>query len=235
MSKQSAKTCLAAAGVLLLVGCLGCGTGGYEQRLEETVKRLGQESSFSAMYPPVQLPDTAVTVQLPQFFDQSPLPGDTDDRRLKPPWVEVPELKFTHEGSVTDSKGGSIPFYCYLAASKTDPQGTLRRQLQTAFPNTDVKWEPVDCKMLSGETSRWQRLHGGGGEEQEFYCVNKEGQGQFAKMPGTMEFYLRQVGGVFVLIGWRLPTGIEKLIGQGNDFGLDVWAPMVAGSVPVEE
>lgn len=233
MSKHSANRCLVAAVVLLLGTCLGCGTRQYEKRLEETVKRLGQESAFTGMHPPAQLPGTQVMVQLPQFFDPSPLPEDTDPGRLKLPSIEVPDLKFTYEGSITDSEGGKIPFYCYLASSEKDPQRRLQQQFQTAFPEKVVRWEEVDCKAPDGGTRKWKRLQGAG-KQQKFYYRDKEQNGEFRDMATTSEFYLRQEGNFFVVIGWRVPTDIEKYMGPEGDRGLAVWAPRVAGSVTVK-
>ena len=233
MSKRNANRCLVAAVALLLGTCLGCGTRRYEERLEETVKRLGQESVFTGMHPPAQLPGTQVTVQLPQLFDSSPLPEDTDAGRLKPPSIEVPDLKSTYEGSITDSDGGKVPFYCYLAATEEDPERRLRKQFQTAFPDKVVRWGEVDCKAPDGGTRKWKRLQGAG-QQQKFYYRDKEQNGEFRDMATTSEFYLRQEGDLFVVIGWRVPTDYEKYIGPEGDRGLDVWALRVAGSVTVK-
>lgn len=234
MSKRSAKEYLAAGTSFLLCICLGCGTGGYEKQLEETVKRLGKESVFRGMHSPTQLPGTPVSVQLPGFFQQTPLAADSDPRRLAPPSLEVPELKATYEGSITDSEGGEIPFYCYLAASEEDPEGQLYRRVREAFPTTDARWETVDCTGSDGATRQWKLLKSAA-VQQEFYYVNQQGQESFRSLGCTVRFYVRKEGNWFVVVGWRVPTTIEKLIGQGEDLGLDKWAPRVAGSVKVEE
>jgi hypothetical protein len=239
MSKRSANRCLAAGLALLLSTCLGCGTRRYEDRLQETVKRLEQESVFSQMQPPVRLSDTPVMVQFPRFFDHAPLPDDSDPRRLKPPSVDIPGLKLTYEGFITDSEGGKIPFYCYLAATEEDPARQLQRQVRNAFPAEALDWQSVDCPTPDGGTITWKQLQAegtqGDGTEQEFYYVNESGQESFAKMPAKFLLDLRQEGRLFLVIAWRAPTSIEKLIGQDGNFGLDQWAGRVAGSVTVEE
>ncbi len=238
MSKRRAKRYLVAGLSFLLCICLGCGTGGYEKQLEETVQRLGKESAFSGMHSPAQLPGTPVSVQLPGFFPQTPLAADSDPRRLAPPSLEVPDLKATHEGSITDSEGGKIPFYCYLAASEKDPERSLYRHLRDAFPTTNARWETADCTGSDGATRQWKLLKSAAAQ-QEFYYVNQQGQESFRSMECTVRFYVRKEGNWFVVVGWRVPTTIEKLIGQGaeqgEDLGLDQWAPRVAGSVKVEE
>ena len=64
MSKRSVNLSLVAAAGLLLAGPLGCGTGRYEERLEETVNRLCKQSVFRGRHPPVEVPGTpAVMIQ----------------------------------------------------------------------------------------------------------------------------------------------------------------------------
>ena len=231
---RSEKRWLATGMALLLGVCGGCGTRGYEDRLEETVKRLGQESVFAGMNPAVQLAGTQVTVQLPGFLGESPLPADSGAQRLAPPSIEVPDLKLTFEGAIVDTNGGRLPIYCYLAATAKDPQEQLRGQFQSAFSATVVQWEEVDCKTPDGGTSKWKRVRGTD-ENQEFYYVDKEQNSSYVPMPTTAEFYFRQEGDLFVVIGWRMPRSIENLIGQGEELGLDLWARRVAGSVGVKQ
>jgi hypothetical protein len=226
---------LSLAPVALLLGtCTGCGTRGYEERLNETVKQLGKESAFSRMYPPVQLPGTPVMVQLPRFLGESPLPEGSDPRRLKPPSIDLPDLKSTYEGFIVDTAEGKQHFYCYLAATKKDPERQLQQQFQAALPDTVAEWQPADCETPDGGSVRWRRVEGTS-KEQEFYYVEKEGRESFRKMPAKMLLYLRQEGDLFLLIGWRLPSSIENLIGVQGDFGLKRWASRVAGSVTVRQ
>ena len=108
MSKRSVNLWLAMATVLLLASPWGCGTGRYEERLEETVRGLGKKSAFRGMHPPVEVPGTPVMIQLPQMFEASPLPSDTDPRRLQLPSIELPDLKLTYEGLLTYKDGSQI-------------------------------------------------------------------------------------------------------------------------------
>ena len=57
----------------VLVACLGCGTGRYEEQLEATVKRLAEESEFAGMHPAVKIGSTKVSVQLPKFMPETAL------------------------------------------------------------------------------------------------------------------------------------------------------------------
>jgi len=233
MKKRCAKAWLVAGTVLWLSSCLGCGSKRYEDRLQETVKRLRQESGFSGMRPAVQLSGTPVMVQLPRFLAESPLPEDSDARRLKAPSVEIPDLKSTYEGFITDSDGGKQHYYCYLAATKKDPQRQLQQQVGV-FPEVGLDWKSVDCERPGGGTEQWKQLQGSG-LQQEFYYLDKEGQATYRKMPAEIRLYVRRVGDFFVVIGWRLPAKIGQNIGWEKDLGLDQWAKRVAGGVTLKE
>lgn len=240
MSKHSVNRCLVAGMVLLLVGPLGCGTGRYEERLEATVDRLGKESLFSQMQPPVELPGTPVTIQLPQFFEQSPLREDTDARRLKPPSIELPDLKFTYEGFYDGYGDGSkIAIYCYVAAPPMKGSGTrtpadrLRSALQTAIPGWSGELKSVQCRTPTGRAVEWQHLEGT--IKQEFYFINTEGNEEYREADATLEFFCRQEGDVMLIIGWRVPSPIVEHIGPEGDRGLEKWASRVPGSVRVKQ
>jgi hypothetical protein len=235
MNEHCANRCLAAGLALLLGTCVGCGAGNYDTRLEETVKRLGQESPFGEMYPPVQLPGTQVMVQLPKSLPESPLPSDFDARRLKPPLVSLPDLKSTYEGFYTYPDGSKIAFYCYLAvadaaaAGSRSPADQLRSQLQGALIDWSGRWEPVQCETPTGQVTSWERLQCI--TEQDFYFFKADGNPEFRKGKGTMEFYNRREGDLMLIIGWWVLSDL-----QGKDYvGLEQWAPRVAGSVTLKK
>jgi hypothetical protein len=244
MSNHCARVWSLASFGVILACCLGCGTREYEKQLERTVARLkagspagpGQPAGWqpAAQPPGVQLPDTTVTVQVPPFFAEPPLPQHEDARRLKPPSIDVPGLKLTYEGLVTDSTGGQMPFYCYLGATAEDPQWQLQQQVQAAFPGATLNWESVQCDTPYGEALQWKVLTASG-QEQEFRYLNAQQQESYARMPAKLLFYVRQEGGTFVIVGWRTPASIEQFIGLDNEWGLDGWAQRVAGSVTSDE
>jgi len=233
MTKHDVNRYLVAGMAFLLATCLGCGSKRYEDQLQETVKRLRQESGFGGMRPAVQLSGTPVMVQLPRFLPESPLPEDSDPRRLKAPSVEIPDLKSTYEGFVPDSAEGKQHYYCYLAATKKDPQRQLQQQA-SVFPEVGLEWKSVECERPGGGTEQWKQLQGSG-LQQEFYYLDKEGQATYRKMPAEIRFYVRRVGDFFVVIGWRLPAAIGQNIGLEKDLGLDQWAKRVAGGVTLKE
>ena len=238
MSKRSVNLSLVAAAGLLLAGPLGCGTGRYEERLEETVNRLGKQSVFRGMHPPVEVPGTpAVMIQLPQMLQ--PLSSDEDPRRLQVPSIELPDLKLTYEGLLAYEDGSKIGMYCYVAApasaasrSRT-PADRLRSAMQAAIPDWRGKWESVQCKTPTGLGVEWQYLEGT--TKQQFYFVNTEGNQEYRETDAILKFYSRQEGDVMLIVAWRVPAELADRVGPADDRGLTNWAPRVPGSVTVQQ
>jgi hypothetical protein len=170
----------------------------------------------------VQLAGTPVTVQVPPFFDQ-PLPQNSDPRRLRMPAVELPDLKLTYEGHVTDDAGGRIPFYWYLAATPSNPELQLQQQVQAAFPAAHLQWQPTGRAAASDPTVQWKALRATGAN-QEFCYFDAQGQQSHPLIPATVVLLVCQQGDVFVIMGWRVPTTIEGSIGSAGMYGLDTWA-----------
>jgi len=250
MRKSFARRFLAAL-VLLLVACLGCGTGEYNRRLEATKQRLKEESEFfKGMYPAKQLPDTSIMFQVPRELfqgenrEETPLQERSEEEkksidagRLIPPLVTLSGLKLTYEGLFSYADGSKIAYYCYLAAWKPmrsggrgaaeNVQRTLRNQLRKEVADSEVTSGPVECETPTGRSLWWHRLQST--HKQNFYFVEKDQKPSSRNVPGTMEFYTREEGDLVLLIGWRVPKDIQRHI------GLSEWGPRVAGSVTVKQ
>lgn len=98
---------LAAAFVVVVCLCQGCGTGEYERRLNERVKTLGADSGFAKLDQVVDLPGSPVVLGVPgtlKRLDASAEPG-----RLNPPFMEIPsESSPTRAPSPTPGAANSI-------------------------------------------------------------------------------------------------------------------------------
>jgi len=187
------------------------------------------------------VPGTPVSVQLPKVFKAALQPEGTDQRRLGVPKVDIPGLKLTYEGTVLDGEQGQASFYCYLAVAKApegraeNPRSYLRNQLQINLVDTATKtrlsWQPIDCKNRLGELNTWDKVEVD--VEQEFRYVDKKGQESYQTWDGRIEFFVRREGDLYLIVGWRAP---DYMIGTGENFiELAKWAPLVAGSVTVEQ
>jgi hypothetical protein len=223
--------CLAA---LLLFS--GCGTGDYQQRLENRVGRLRTEARFLELYAPQDLAGTPVAVRVPQVFKDSPLvegaPGKDgnpiDPRRVKPTVFDLPWLKLTYELMIDQPPDGRLPFYCYVGAvaknadGAKDPNGIWTAELAGKGGQL-TDWSDFQAETPGGQTVAWKKLRFEG--PQEFFRVDPTGQEAVAQMPGVLEIYLREDAGQYIVVAWRTPTSIEQ---QAE---LAKWAPLVAGCV----
>jgi hypothetical protein len=216
--------------LLVLVGVFqGCGTGEYENRLQQRVATMGQETAFADFGTPVPLPDSTLTVSMPKEFQ--PAPANADPKRVKIPFAELPEWKATYEGGIEDSAKGKQHYYCYLAvaAGDNDPGAALHGRVNAAMAGTPA---PADAQVPtpSGKQETWRRFRATG--KQAFWYTEANGTGRLAEMDGILEVWSRKVpeGNCWVLIAWRVPTV------NGKDFvNLDQKGPLMAGSVTVKK
>ncbi len=221
---------------LLLCLWVGCGTSGYEQRLEGRGARTPAQAAqaaakFDKLNNPQQVPGTPVSIRIPRAFTSPPLAeGTADARRVKPGIVAIPGLKLTYEGFVKDSAEGQMPYYCYVGVTSgplqnVEPQ--LRNELAKQFQGGMTDWTDFSCETPEGQTIQWRKLRLLG--KQEFYYKDKEGKEHYpSKVDGVLEIYLCEKGGQVVIVAWRLPAGIEPNVALGE------LAPLVAGSVSVK-
>jgi hypothetical protein len=212
--------------VLLLSLCLGCGTGEYESRIGK--HGGGSTAAANLLGPAEEIPGTRVSFRPP--LGMKLLPKNTDPRRAVPfsPGMRI------YEGFVKDSTGGEIPFYCYFGADKTSKapgqdvttlwNAVLKAARGQAKPLTDITVTGAD-----GKEDTWQmgRVIG---HNQETYYRDKSGSGTYRPMDIALEFYVHEQAGFTAVITWRVPTNIEKNVG---DVGLAELAKAVAGGVTV--
>ncbi len=234
MNKLPINHIFVSVSALLLVTCSGCGTSEYKQRLSERVRQIGNETPFSRMHAAVSIPGTPLTIRLPQSVNAQPLvegrpvTSPPNPRRVKLPF-DLPGLKLTYEGFIVDNTGGKTAYYYYLAATKLssvgsrDPNNALRQQLMTRFEGATVRWEDVHCHTPDGLAIQWQKTGVTG--MQDFYYIDKDGNGEFLPMEGIIEVYSRREGNFMVVVVWRVPTRIKDHV------NLKDWAPRVAGSL----
>lgn len=233
----------AAVAALLFGTWVGCGTGEYERRLEANVKQRRQESAAGQMSPAAAVPGTPIKIQFPSATETvswgaSPLPAETDPRRLKAPQIAsgaiLPDLRATYEGKVNYGQGdaaGKMSFYCYVAAGDAssygsrDPKTNLLVRATNLFPGTTLQIQDVECKSGSGLSTTWGRFRGT--REGEFYHEDAAGNQDFRKLAAVLEFYCCRQGNQWIVILWRVPEMYEASI------ELAKWGPLVAGGVTV--
>ena len=223
--------------VLLLVVTVGCGEAELERRLQKQVDAMEQGSTFTQdMQEASVIPGTSVSVQLPKTIDATLL-TDVDEKRLKPIGVDITGLKLTYEGTIADADEGEQPYYLYvgvidIGALRKGYSGVndfTRNKLMGTYTGDKGEtgsWAVVQCETPAGRLVDWQKLRATG--EQDFYYVDKDGNGDFLSMPGTLEVYTSEQNGKVITIAWRMPTSLEQSVAAFR------MATKVAGSVVVE-
>ena len=136
-----------------------------------------------------------------------------------------------YEGKFTSTRDRrEYPYYCYLACGEADKAfpnrlGMVRARVAQVLPETSKTW--LDCDISAngqvsehaasdpkldawfpdGRAQTCKRIIAKG--QQDFFDRNN-GQRLTAKEPGTLELYLFQANGYFLIVGWRYPDAVEK-------------------------
>jgi hypothetical protein len=224
---------------------VGCGTGEYERRLEDRhAEKTRIETKLSGLYLPLVVPGTTISVRLPKsLFPDPPLVEGAmvggkpvDVRRVKPQkLVTIPGLKLTYEGFI-ESEGGKLPCYCYVGVidvpmqAVEDPSVKMRAELSAQQPPPALtNWQDVSLETPSGQPTVWRKLRAE--NSQEFYTLDKAGQGEFKNLPGVLEIYFRVEPKNIIVIAWRVPLSIDNK----DKVDLKKWAALVAECVSVNK
>ncbi|MGW8256494.1 MAG: hypothetical protein ACWGMZ_03315 [Thermoguttaceae bacterium] len=246
---QKASFLLALA--LLLGFCWGCGTANYERRMAERLENLKMESKFNILSAPIHVPDTQVSVRVPQKsdftkdyfaklhtdgFENPPWTAGAminnkpvEPGRLQPSFLDIPGLKLTFEGAIIDASGGKQPYYLYVGVVSDQKQakyipGQLQNALKEKF--TDVSpFSDIQVQTPDGKEINWKRCHATG--NQTFYYLQKDNVGRDIPLPGLFELFFHEEDDLLLILAWRLPAAIERNIDFQN------WAERVAGGVKI--
>jgi len=214
------------AAILMVCGlaAAGCGTGDYDRIVADRGKELTYQTKFTVLYEaPTEVPESLFRIRIPQVFTNAFTTGSLDATdnlplgmvRLHPPFGVLPGYKVTYEALAETQPRHQVPYYCYLAAGPSNKDAPMEAQLLAmikALPNAPAAWEPVACdtpEYAKNEADRkkiaWKRITVKW--DQAFDVV--EGQRDTRKLPGTLDLWLYEGGGGYLIVGWRWPTEAE--------------------------
>src|SRR3989304_1525076 len=226
----------AAAALIQLLGiCWGCGTGEYERRLEGRIAEIKTESKFNFLSQPRDVPDTQVSIRIPQEFKSPPLVegGEIegkpiDPRRVKPNVINIPGLKLTFEGFIEDANKGKQPYYLYIGVTTDERRANYPRIMVSELKsksNTTTELSDLQAPTPQGRSLDWRKCRATG--NQEFFYVPLEGEPSFRRMPGIIDLLFYDQGDILVIMAWRMPSGLEQ------SFDFPNWEAMTAGCMRV--
>jgi hypothetical protein len=204
------------ASILCLACATGCGGPAYDALLNRRLDQLRAGAPFRSLFAPTQIPETPVSIRVPMAFRNSytPVSGHNNDGgrikpdRANPPFLNIPGLRLTYEGTSTDATHGQLPFYCYVGVVPNGDVNKLSTELQArlkeTFKDTPEQWENVDATTPADTAVSWRKIRVEG--DQPFYTTS---QAEPLVLPGIFELWLHQAEGYAVLVGWRTPKSIE--------------------------
>jgi hypothetical protein len=211
----------------------GCGTGAYEQRVDERLKNLNRTGPFTALGDPVEIPGTPVKIRLPKSLGTEPLKDDANKLRLQPSLLPIAFVR-TFEKQERTTTNVVANWYCYLFARKTTnnfPKTTadqILNHFKRIAPDAKAEWEDVECNTpdldAAGKlvTVSWKRLR------VKAEQVYDQGGDNFQPGQVNFEVWLHYSQGHTVLVGWSLPISIESAVPKFSE-----WAQLTAGTVQI--
>jgi len=201
----------------------GCGVSTYEAAYDKELKRLKRGAPFRQLFDkPTQIPDTGVTIRIPAVFKNSYAldsadPKDDkkviDPQRIQPPFLPLPGFKLCYESMAAGGPSGSLPYYCYLAATPGDGaalERDLLDKLKGAFPDSAATWEAVSCDSPTEGSDPWRRLRLEA--DQRFDIAPANGPVQQKTLAATFDLWHFEGPGVQILMGYRIPDEIKAAV-----------------------
>ncbi len=229
--------------VAFCVFALGCGSGEYQKRLNNSLKQRREQSAFAAMSEPISLPGTKLTFRVPkEFVNAADKAADPLHKKLLSPGPLRPEQAdaaafYMYLTEAKPEQGEDLPALTLhwgrrdpAAGSKQDPSSELMYALQDAMPNMELKWQEEHFFTPQGGSVTWQKLSASG--TMEFVMV-KCADGTLTgtkRMKGDFYLYIckHPESEVFVWMVWRVPDIIA------GDVAVPVYAAQVGGSLKFE-
>jgi hypothetical protein len=228
--------------LLVSTAMVGCSTAAYEEKMQATAQQIKTRQDRTNrlndnLHGSGAIGDAAVEIRVPKVFAasfnaDSPHPADggkVSPQRLQPPFLNLPNLKLTHEGYVEVEEGKPQPVYCYLsavqgnAAEASKLADDLARQLRTSLPGGSG-WETVECPTPEGSTLSCRRIRASG--KQLFDATPPEGgRARFVQQEGKFDLYLHEGNGWITLVGFREPATLAE------KFKLDDIGPLSLGTL----
>ena len=212
----------AAVLAVFLAAAAGCGTGAYDAKLHESVKRLKTASGFSVLLPP----EEAVTdvpgiksIRLPTAFTGVSgwdAPPDKDDslHRFQPALFKPKDdekrkkilalwgHKRTYETVLDSGQSGQRRIYCYLGVVPTAKKtsGELATELREQLTISEIgPWQDIVLRTpQEGRTIQLRRLEII--DDYPFF----DGKRGTTKKRGIFQVYLHSNEHYNILVGWLI-------------------------------
>jgi hypothetical protein len=235
------------AGVMkrLLFGCVlcvlsGCGTGYYDELLEQRSRELKMASEFSPLWPgPNEIPGTNLMIRLPKKFEKvynkttiysADANAEIDPERLNPPFMNpFPGLVGCYEAFVKTSTGEGLPIYLYLGIrelvgdAKVAFQQELAGKLKQLDPTAD--WENIDVPNPKGALVSWKMIEA---KMPQVFFPEGKGRADAKTLPGFFQIWWYDVPTGAVLLGWRAADDTS------SEMPLRTLARLTAGTLEIK-
>ena len=209
--------------VVLLVGCA---TGEYEKRFEQSLRGKADEARFAVLHPEQYAitQDSALSIRIPDVFPKAAMTEATHPPEVaKPPFMlDYPGYKFSYEGTPSGQGAEILPYYMYLGAVEKQaaavnvlPDEALAR-VRTIDPN--AAWTDATATTPGGQQLSLRKLRAAGN------MLFRDQQ-----TSGVFEMYMFDGGGYRLFVGFRWPDKV------GTQLNLPSLVELSLGTIQVQE
>jgi len=229
-----ARNCGQISWAVLVALLLGCGSGEYERRMQQSLTRLheggaqlGQGGTLGGsdlLYAqPTPIPETNISIRLPTMLGQGRSWAEgvvdettgqpIDENRLEPPFTALPGFRFCYEVFTADSTGQQWPAYMYVAVedaqatSQLELMSTIQQDLVATFPAAPEEWSVMELTGPNDTKLTCLRTSVIGPQQFDSTSVG----GNLNEVEGHFVLYLYSTDTHHVMIGWRaIPSIVES-------------------------
>jgi|GEM_PF-5522929 len=215
-----------AIAAMLTAALVGCGTGGYDERLQGTLVGYQRIAKFNEFAEPVLMAGGNVSIRPPKKFKKPYRygePGIETLQNISPPFLPLPGATLGYVDTAKNKDTDEVDYHCYVAVVETQPEvagvkklvEVIQEELVKAFPasNPPPAWQqaPVQCETDDGsaQTRDWYTITVKG---DQLFHQSRNGIHEHVKIPGTFELWLHQTADYTVIMAWRVPDSIEGVI-----------------------
>jgi hypothetical protein len=218
---------------------MGCGTGGYNEQMETTTKKLKRLAPFTQLNAPTEIPGTSVKIGIPKILtrfltvdteDPSSPTGKINPERVKPSILKpIPGTFCAYDAEGEMPEGKKATMACQIAViPSTAPEAAalptlIKTGMGLVFGGKPVEFEEAIVDTHEDSKITWQKLH----VEGDLLYDVKDGGGatEMKKIPALVEVWWHEGKHYHTLLIWRAPKEVDDKV------KLMELAPIAAGTL----
>lgn len=217
---------------------MGCGTGGYNEKMETRTKQLKRQAPFTQLNAPTEIPNTSVKIGIPKILtrfltvdteDPSSPTGKINPERVKLSMLKIPGSFCAYDAEAEMPESRKATMACQIAVIPvTAPEAAALPALLTAgmgmvFPGKAAAFEETEVDTPEDTKIAWKKLQVEG--DLLYDVKDSGGTSEMKKIPAVVEVWWHEGKHYHTLLIWRAPKEVDEKV------KLMELAPIAAGTL----